>query len=180
MSSIDRPLGQNISILAQVIADVCQPHTLDQASNGALSSNQYKVLKIVANRQDFAVGEIARMLHVSPAAASKIIERLVQMGMVSRSPLPGDRRRIHLELLGEGKVLLHRYDTIAEGKLGTMLSHFEEGEKEVLLDLLRRVIQHILADERDAELVCLQCAGECGEECVISQSQGTCSAKTRP
>lgn len=180
MSELDRQLGQNLSILAQVFADICQAHTLEEASEGAISSNQFKILKIVANRSDFAVSEIGRLLHVSAAAASKNIERLVQMGMVSRTPLPGDRRRIHLEILPEGQNMLDRYDEIASGKLERLLSHFEPAEKKTLLDLLRRVITFTLADERDAEVVCLQCAGDCGEECVISQSQGSCYAKNRP
>jgi DNA-binding MarR family transcriptional regulator len=180
MNQIDRQVGQNISILAHIVADVCEGHTLADASEGLLSGNQFKILKILAHQSDFAVSEIARLLQVSSAAASKNIERLVKLGLVSRQPLADDRRRLHLTLMPNAVALLARYDQISADKLSRLLSNFEPGEKETLRDLLRRVIQFTLADERDAELVCLQCAGNCGTECVIKTSQGSCYAHSNP
>jgi DNA-binding MarR family transcriptional regulator len=180
MNQIDRQVGQNISILAHIVADVCEGHTLDEASEGSLTVNQFKILKILAHQSDFAVGEIARLLQISSAAASKNIERMVQLGLVARTPLAGDRRRLHLELLPPARGLLGRYDEISATKLQRLLSNFSGDEKQALLGLLRRVIQFTLADERDAELVCLQCAGNCGSDCVIKVSQGSCYAHTNP
>lgn len=176
MGLIDRHVGENIRILAQVISEVCQHHTLEEASAGSLSTNQLKILKIADHRSDCTVADIARLLHVSSAAASKNIERLVRMDMVFRQRLPDDRRRFNLELRPAGRALLKRYDEIGAGKLAKLMDHFDPAEKEVLLDLLRRVIRFTLADEQDAEMVCLQCAGRCGDDCVLTDSQGSCQA----
>ncbi len=176
MDRVDQQVGQNIRILAQVITEICQHHTLEEASEGVVTDNQLKILKILKHHSDFAVGEIGRLLRISSAAASKNIERLVQLEMVSRQRLADDRRRFHLELLPSGIELLDRYDQISSAKLQNLMNHFETAEKEVLLDLLRRVIRFTLADEKDAELVCLQCAGRCGEDCVLDESQGSCHA----
>jgi len=176
MDRIDQLVGQNIRILAQVISEICQHHTLVEASDGVVTDNQLQILKILKHHSDFAVGEIARLLRISGAAASKNIERLVQLDMVSRQRLAGDRRRFHLELLPAGRGLLDRYDRIGAAKLEKLMDHFDAAEKEQLLDLLQRVIRFTLADEKDAEMVCLQCAGSCGDDCVLNDSQGACYA----
>ena len=66
MSQIDQHVGQNIRILAQVVQEVCQHHTLEEASGGALTVNQLKILKIVDHGGAVAVADIARLLEERP------------------------------------------------------------------------------------------------------------------
>lgn len=174
MSTLDQQVGAQITILAQVIADVCQQHTLDEASDGEISRNQFRILKIANNGNDLPASEIARIIQISTAAASKNIDRLVALGLITREPVPADRRRHRLTLTDAGHGLLQRYDDISATKLHSMLSNFTDDEKTALTGLLQRVLRFTLADERDAELVCLQCGGTCGEECVLKDCSGSC------
>ncbi len=57
-----------------------------------------------------------------------------------------------------------------------MLAQFSGNEKRMLLSMLKTMIQHTLAGEQDADLICLQCQGRCGDVCVIKERRGTCSS----
>jgi DNA-binding MarR family transcriptional regulator len=177
MDQVDRHIGRNIGILAQMIHEISQQHTLDEASGGALSCNQLKILKAVAYGDAITVADLARLLHVSGAAASKNIERLVQLKMLARRRLPADRRRFRLELRPTGSELLDRYDRIGAAKVAHLMEHFDAAEKVVLLDCLRRVIRFSLADVRGAEMVCLQRSDHCDEDCVLKDSRHFCHAQ---
>ncbi|HOX27010.1 MAG TPA: MarR family transcriptional regulator [Candidatus Krumholzibacteria bacterium] len=172
MARLDRHVSQNIGILAQVVADICQRSTLDEACGGTLSRNQFTILRILTARREVTIGRIARILGVSNAAASKNVDRLVRLGFVDRLATPGDRRRFAIALLPAGRAIVAGYDRIMAEKQSRLLENFTIEEKETLLDLLRRVIQHTLADDQDVDLVCFQCAGECGDECVLSRRLG--------
>jgi len=48
-------------------------------------------------------GELARRLHISPAATTVLVDRLERMGHVVRTPDPGDRRRVSVEPTAQGR-----------------------------------------------------------------------------
>ena len=92
MSDLNSVLQENIRIMAQVITEICQRSTRKQATEHPLSRNQYYILKILATSGEFLISELARILDISPAAASKNIDRLEQLELVVRQAHKGDRR----------------------------------------------------------------------------------------
>jgi len=95
-----------------------------------------------------------------------------------RCSAPGDRRRQTISLQSAGNEILARYDHLMAQRQTKLLGHFTVAEKEQLLDLLRRVIQCTLADDLDTDVVCIQCAGECGDECVLRHGGAVSSARS--
>lgn len=49
------------------------------------------------------VTNFCEMLQITPAGASRMIERMVQQGMVQRAEIPGDRRVRMVSLTGQGR-----------------------------------------------------------------------------
>ena len=175
MVGLDRILLENIRITAQVITEICQRSTRKQVSEQPLSRNQYYILKILATSGEFLMNELAKILDISPAAASKNIDRMEQMGLVRRQQRPGDRRSLEVVLLEDGKAIVDEFDRITVEKQSALLAQFSEQEKRDLLDYLQRIVRYTLAGENNTDLICLQCGGKCGETCVVKSGLGICA-----
>ncbi len=175
MTSLDRELGQNIKIMAQVIGDICHRSTLASATPINLTSNQFTILQILSTGGKFQISDLARLLDISNAAISKNIDRLEHLKLVVRQTKPGDRRSLDIILLSEGLKILRNYDQIHSTKQELLLEQFSDPEKLALLDLVKKVVIYTLAGEQDTELLCLQCGGSCGDNCVIESCKGLCT-----
>jgi DNA-binding MarR family transcriptional regulator len=74
----------------------------------SLSFPQINVLMRLYHRGHCGVSDIGTQLGVTNAAASQVIQRLVQMGLVERREDPDDRRAKRLSLTPEGRALIER------------------------------------------------------------------------
>ena len=175
MSELDSVLQENIRIMAQVVTEICQRNTRKQASDIPLSRNQCYILKILATSGEFLISELARILDMSPAAASKNIDRLEQLGLVVRQAHSGDRRSLEVKLQDKGRQIVEEVTQITVRKMGPLMAQFSEAEKTQLLGYLQRVVKYTLADENNTDLICLQCGGRCGDECVVQAGRGACA-----
>ena len=180
MSDIDRILRENIRITAQVITEVCQRNTRKHVCDPPLSRNQYYLLNILATSGHFLISDLARILDIIPAAASKNIDRLEQMKLVERRAMPEDRRSMEVCLLPTGRAIVEEFDRITAEKQVPLMAQFTHEEKEVLLDLLKRIVKYTVNENQNTELICLQCGGACGDTCAVDDGTGPCASKTKP
>ncbi len=75
--------------------------TLRRAST-TITPRQLEVLSFLAGREHWSVGEVASILGVSSAAATKAIARLERKGMVTRSVDIMDRRCVNVRVTRSG------------------------------------------------------------------------------
>lgn len=94
------------------------------AKSTGLSMPQFSILMQVHHRGNCAIGDISEHFDISNAAASQLVEKLVQSGMLQRSEDPHDRRAKMLNITSKGKDLIqqgieerHRWVEQLEGKL---------------------------------------------------------------
>ena len=71
-----------------------------------LSLAQANILMWLHYHKPCEVTSLAEIMQVSPAAASQMVERMVQQGLVTRSEIPGDRRVRLVHLTDQGKKLV--------------------------------------------------------------------------
>ncbi len=86
------------------------------------------------------IKEIADALHTTPAAASQIVERMVQIGIVERTRVPGDRRSVQVTFSPEGRECFDQFDATAEEMMKHLL---RDVSKEKLL-IFREVLDSLL------------------------------------
>lgn len=174
MSDINIILSENIRITAQVVTEICQRSTRLAISDPPLSRNQYYILKILATSGEFLIGELARILNISTSAASKNVDRLEQLDMVARQSRPGDRRSFEVKLLAAGQHVVDEFERVTFEKQKPLMAQFTDEEKHALLAMLQQVIRYTLAEESNTELICLQCGGNCGQDCAVEDGRGKC------
>jgi DNA-binding MarR family transcriptional regulator len=73
-----------------------------------LSMPQINTLMRLYYQQTCGVSDIGRDLGISSAAASQMIERMVQQGLLERTECPGDRRVREISLTVKGRELVER------------------------------------------------------------------------
>jgi len=72
--------------------------TTIRRSSSSITPRQLEVLSYLSRREHWSVGEVATMLGVSSAAATKAIARLERKGLVTRSVDTMDRRCVNVKI----------------------------------------------------------------------------------
>ena len=112
----------------------------DEASG--LSAPRLSALSVVVFAGPLSLAELAAEEQVRAPTMTRIVEALVQAGLVTRDPDPGDRRMVRIAATDEGRRLL------AEGRrrrvraLAERLGALAESERRALergVDLIERV-----------------------------------------
>ena len=94
------------------------------------------------------MSDIADRLVLSPGGATKVIDRLEDMGCVERHPDPSDRRATVLELTDRGRSAIEQNRAIIDAGLHEVWAeHVTDAEAEVLVAVMDRVMQAHHADE---------------------------------
>jgi DNA-binding MarR family transcriptional regulator len=77
--------------------------------NGAtISVSQTNTLMRLYHDSNCSVSDISGQLGVTNAATSQLVDRLVQMNLITRTEDPSDRRNKQLQLTAQGKTLIER------------------------------------------------------------------------
>lgn len=82
------------------------------------------------------LGEISRRMMVSPGNLTSLIERLVESGHISRTPLPADRRVQVIALTEHGRAEFTRMAERHGDWVGELLENFGFDERDVLMHSL--------------------------------------------
>ena len=74
-----------------------------QARGEPLTGRQMRAVVFLAHRGGITMGELADGLEIGRAAASELVARLTEKGVVVREDDPEDRRVVHVRLVGPAK-----------------------------------------------------------------------------
>lgn len=78
------------------------------AKSTGLSMPQFSILMQLHHRGNCAIGDISERFDITNAAASQLVDKLVQSGFIKREEDPQDRRAKMLNLTEKGRDLIQR------------------------------------------------------------------------
>jgi DNA-binding MarR family transcriptional regulator len=118
------------------------------AKSTGLTMSQFSVLMQLHHKGPCGMSEISERFEVTPAAASQLVEKLVQAGYLERSEDPSDRRAKLLSLSPSGAQLIEqgiteRYRWMDD--LVKTLSPEEQAKVSEALEILTRAAQSVEA-----------------------------------
>lgn len=94
------------------------------------------------------VGELAGALGLTVGGASKVVDRMVAAGLLSREPDPADRRASRVALTDDGRRRLAAASQTCESALAALLDPaLDPGEQAQMRQLARRLLAMLLADK---------------------------------
>jgi DNA-binding MarR family transcriptional regulator len=166
-------------ILSSLLREFLESSFLDQFCHDKLTRSQFCFLKLIAGNSELQVGEIAHCLGVSPAASSKNIDCLVELGLVVRETSPEDRRATLLSASPQGQNLVLEFERLKAARLAPVIEELGEEKVGELCDLLQDVCLGLLERNTVPDAPCMRCAGYYRPDCAVEALQGECALKPR-
>jgi len=106
-----------------------------------LTYNQYKTLLSLSGMGACTLNSLSRDLGVATSSASQMVDRLVAMGLVRRSPGSEDRRQIILETTDDGEALLEQIKDGILLRYRELFKHLGSAEQANLAGAINTIVR---------------------------------------
>src|SRR5580698_10219817 len=102
---------------------------LDQhLGKSPFSLSEARVLYELAHRNDLAAKEIGIELGLDPGYLSRILQSFDEKGLITRKPLPSDRRQVCLNLTARGHQAFAKLNLSSQNEVAAMLAALSPGD----------------------------------------------------
>ncbi|WP_062007037.1 MarR family winged helix-turn-helix transcriptional regulator [Arthrobacter alpinus] len=105
-----------------------------------LNETDFQAMQHLMKQRSMSPGELAKLLHLTAAATTTVIDRLARKGHITRTPHPTDRRRLLISPSEQS-------ERAAMEKLMPMIMDvdnkvrsYDDGEQAVIVDFLGSVV----------------------------------------
>lgn len=133
-----------------------------------ISIPQMTVLMHLFYQGDAPLVHFCEMMEITPAAASQMIERMVQQGLVSRKEIPEDRRIRMVEITEKGRELIEESIAARQAWVDKLTSSLPEEDRYSITDALTMLTAHAVKLEQETASISL--AGEPPETTASNKS----------
>jgi DNA-binding MarR family transcriptional regulator len=118
-----------------------------------LTMSQAKALYAVFAADRPRMSDLAHALGISLSAASEVVDRLVDLGLVDRAADPADRRHVILTTTPRAALVIERFRELGVAQLRRLLDRVEDRELEVVgraIDILDRAAGAAVSEPNEA------------------------------
>jgi DNA-binding MarR family transcriptional regulator len=144
-------------VFAWSVREVIERTVLREVAGKNFTFSQLKLLYLVAHTDALNISDAATFLGVSPAAASKTVDKLVRRRLLRRAETQQDRRASHLSLTETSRRLMDAYITARDMRARAVFSQFSSEELRRTSEVLDRLAGAITSSGTDPNAVCMQC-----------------------
>ena len=157
-------------LFSQVVQGSLTLAALDEAGGISLTPTQMGALRYLWRHAEVTICSLAEGLGVSQPAGTRLVDRLVERGLVARSnpAKGGDRRVKRLRLTTKGSEVLRRFRQAREARLEEVVGRMDAGSREALLSGLVAFLAAALRDGESVRLTCLRCGLEHQRDCPVN------------
>ncbi|MCJ7801663.1 MAG: MarR family transcriptional regulator [Candidatus Marinimicrobia bacterium] len=177
ISNADKSLSDLLRISSYIISNIREKQFMEGAASIGLSDNQFYILKILSNKSPFTLSNLAKTLLISNAAVGKMTDKLVHFKLVTRRFRKKDRRTAMVSITHKGQEIVEYYNNLIIEKQTENIKQFSTIDKEKFTNYIKLFIRSCLHEEMDTNILCYQCHGFYGDDCVIEEIKGYCIRK---
>ncbi|QEH36573.1 Organic hydroperoxide resistance transcriptional regulator [Aquisphaera giovannonii] len=135
-SQLEDHLGYWLRCLSNLVS-----HSFaDRLEKHGVSVPQWVVLRCLHDAEDTSLNELAATVGVDNGALSRMMERLLQKGLIVRETDPANRRTVRLRLSDAGKKLVPVLAREADENDAAFFGVIGEGERRQLLATVRALL----------------------------------------
>jgi DNA-binding MarR family transcriptional regulator len=112
--------------------------------SSGLSAPRLSALSVLVFSGPLSLAQLAEAEQVRPPTMSRVVDSLVEAGLVTREAKPGDRRSVRIEATEEGRRLLDAGGERRVRALADRLARLAESERRALargVEILERVVR---------------------------------------
>jgi DNA-binding MarR family transcriptional regulator len=136
-----------------------------------LTEPQYRTLQYIYQHDSPTVYQVAEALLISRAAATKMVQRLEEKGLVTRRESGRDRRLLELALTPLGKEVLQAVQGCYQARLRDLLNTMPTEASQNLVQGLRSFLHTALCTQKAIDTTCLRCGWNHEPGCLVNQAQ---------
>jgi DNA-binding MarR family transcriptional regulator len=114
-----------------------------RAAQLGVTRAQWRVIAVLGHHPGMKQVELADRLDIEPISACRIVDRLVEAGLVERQRDPGDRRAWRVSLTARAQPLRERLGALADEMSLEAFAGIGDAELEVVRAALARVRDNI-------------------------------------
>jgi len=156
-SELNNEFLSSARVFAWSVREVIERTVLREVAGKNLTFSQLKLLYLVAHTNTLNIGDAATFLGVSPAAASKAVDKLVRRRLLRRAETQEDRRTCRLSLTETSRKLMETYKAARDQRAQSVFSQFSSEELRRTSEVLDRLAGAITSSGADPNAVCMQC-----------------------
>lgn len=121
-------------------------HQENELYKGKITLQQFLVLNTLALSADSKMKDLAAAMHVTTAAMTGLVERLVRERYASRAAEPGDRRVVKIQLTQKGSQLVKKINQQRKHMFTEIFGKISESDRQEYLRILRQIKENLLKD----------------------------------
>lgn len=110
-----------------------------QLLQSAFSLTEARVLFELAHRTDPTAKEIGAELGLDPGYLSRIVQSFLEKELITRKPVPSDRRQFRLAMTSKGRLAFGRLNRSSYEDVGGMLEKLPAGDERRLVDAMTTI-----------------------------------------
>lgn len=132
-------LAERLTELLPLLTRAISRYESNCLSQGAITVPQFWALELLAKDSPCSMTKLAAALHLKCSSATGLVDRLTRHGFVTRSSIPGDRRKVGVSLTPEGARLVHEvYQQKRKGLL-ELFRPLSAGERRQYLAIIEKL-----------------------------------------
>ena len=131
-------LVSHIFIMGRLMRDRMQKHT----GVGQCTIMEFETLKYVKDAGKPHMRDVAKTFHVTPPAATLMIDGLVKANLLARVLDPNDRRSVRVAIMPKGKQLLERGITKKVNEMKKTFGILTPSERAQFIVIIRKIIKN--------------------------------------
>ena len=108
-----------------------------------LSPGQPRILNYLSRRNNCMQKEIAQALDIRPATVSRILNNMVEAGLVQRSPLAERKRAECISVTDKGREAYLKWQLLCAEMKGIALQGFTQAEQDAFIEYLCRMYHNL-------------------------------------
>lgn len=112
-----------------------------------LSPGQPRILNYLSRRNNCMQKEIARALDIEPATVSRILNNMVEAGLVQRSSLAERKRAECISITDKGRESYQKWQRLCVEMEASAMQGFTAGEQDQFIDYLCRMYHNLSGKE---------------------------------
>jgi len=143
-------LEDQVIVALRRITRAIDLHSRELMQQAGLTAPQLAALQAIAKLQPVTMGALARVIHLSQATLTGILNRLEARSLVSRARSTSDRRTVVVELTEQGRSVLESAPSLLQDRFRRELLKLQQWEQTQMLATLQRIASMMDAEEIDA------------------------------
>lgn len=135
-------IQQQADILDKIIPDLSRvfgPQDLEKVLETDIKVSYLPVLRYIRELKTPTMGKLGEATGVPVSTLTRVVDKLVEQGLVAREGDFSDRRVVRVGLTSQGAQIVEKFEKLRKEKIVSVLKHLTSEEREDLV----RVVQNI-------------------------------------